>query len=104
MNKTETASSAPAELLAPDESLLLRLRQAAMVERNELTRFQMREAADNLSIAIGHLNEVPTTLAMQNLNGRWMVALRVLGRANGSPDDGQNGSGLKDGALLAVAA
>lgn len=88
-----------------DTSILLTLRDAAKVERDELVRFNLKLIADELADALKANADDPTPANMIKLNGKWAQGMRMLdfaGRRNGAPTG--NGAGLKEGALLQVAA
>ena len=59
-------------------NFVLQLRNAAMIERNGLTAFQLREIADELSVAIDVLAIKRSTVAMQTLNCVWARAVKIL--------------------------
>lgn len=65
----------------PHKSLLLQLRDAAMVERNTLTKHQMKEAADGLSVALSAHNVQPNGHNLSVVNGLWSRGVRLLGLA-----------------------
>lgn len=103
----ETEFTPPAvvpDLIEPNESLLLRLREAAKTDRDEPIRLLLRRAADNLQDAVGRVAKLPTKDSMTNLNGCWSQAIRALGQAKGPPENTTHGAGLGEGALLAEAA
>lgn len=85
-----------------DKSLLLTLFEAAQVDRDELTRFQLRAARNDLDAAIIGLGKTFTPDAMIAVNGAWAHAMRVLDRARGPAGGPVSGGGLKDGAMLAA--
>lgn len=66
--------------------LLLELRNAAKIERDSLTAFNMRKAADELDIAMREFKDTSTGAALTTLNGCWSRGLRMLGRASPAPD------------------
>jgi hypothetical protein len=76
-----------------DKSLLLQLRDAAKVERDELTRFNMRTVADDLSVAIRAFQTTPTGTNLTTLQGLWVRGIRVLSFAN--PIDPSTSGGAK---------
>jgi hypothetical protein len=84
-----------------NKSLLFHLREAARVESNELTKWKLKDVADNLDTAITTFAADPTTDNMIAVNGLWSRAYRMLGPdgvTGGKP--GGNGAGLTEGALL----
>jgi len=79
------------------KSLLLQLRDAAKVERDELTRFNMRTAADELDVALRAFKDAPNGSNLAIINGLWARGVRVLGFATAiDPNPG--------GAKMSVAA
>lgn len=87
----------------PTKSFLLELRDAAKDCPNVLTRKLLRDAADDLDRAIAALNDNPTVENMQTLNGKWVLAVRVLKTATVTPPpSGTSGAGEPDKVLLAA--
>lgn len=81
-------------------TLLFQLREAARVEHDELVKFNLKHAADQLSESCAKFAVDPTTAQLQVVNGYWSHAVRMLdyaGRRNGG---GTTGAGLKESALL----
>lgn len=87
-----------------EQTLLLQLRNAAMQERNELVRYNLKLAADLIDQALTRFTADPTTSRLATLQSEWSNGLRVLGYAGKTSYPGGNGSGLTEGALLAEAA
>lgn len=86
-----------------DKSMLLILREAAQVERNTLTKYHLRNSADDLQAAMLAFAALPSREHMQALNGCWARATRMLSQAGKSPPiGGAGGAGLKEGAQLAA--
>jgi len=85
-------------------TLLLELREAARVERDQLVKFNLKHVADELAGLIKAFAEDPTDVNLRNLNGKWSYAVRLLGYAGRTGDPNGKGSGLKEGALLAKVA
>lgn len=102
MSVIHNAPTAP--IIGPDDSILKRLRDAAMVERNELIRFLLRGEADKIDAGIKAMAKKPTPQSMIDLNGMWVTAINVLAKAGGPPGNGGNSGGPTEGALLQVAA
>lgn len=75
-----------------DTSLLLQLRDAAKVERDELTRFRMRQTADALSQAIAAFKDSSNCNTLTEVNAQWARGIRVLGFATAVDP---NGGGAK---------
>lgn len=72
-----------------DVSLLLQLRNAAKVERDELIKFKMRRAADDLDVALKTFTIAPNGANLLAVNGLWASGVRVLGFATVTdPQDG----------------
>lgn len=59
-------------------NFVLQLRDAAKVETNILTRKLLHDIATELSTAIDVLAMKRSTTAMQNLNGVWVRAVKIL--------------------------
>ena len=85
-------------------TLLLKLREAARVERDKLIQFNLRLVADELDKAIRAFAADPTATALSFVNGHWANGTRLLTFATTRGDGGSTGAGLKEGAQLAVAA
>lgn len=85
-------------------TFLLDLRKHAMNERNTDAKQQVQLIADQIERAISDLQKYPSHENLISLNGLWARAHRYLteGHSGSAPTTG--GAGLKDGALLALAA
>jgi hypothetical protein len=68
----------------PDQSLSPQLRQASQNERDELVRFQLRQAADELDDALRAFTFTPSSNHLATLQGMWARGIRTLGNA-GTP-------------------
>lgn len=84
-----------------NESLLLKLRDAARIEKDELIRFNLKLIADQLDEAIRDFTKVPTGDNLTAVNGYWSHGLRMLSFAGKRNGPGGAGGGLKEGAKLA---
>lgn len=88
-----------------DKTLLFQLREAARVEYDELVRFNLKHAADQLDDAVTKFAAEPTQARLIDVNGFWAHGVRMLDNAGRrKPRNGGNGAGLKEGALLAAVA
>lgn len=59
-------------------NFLQHLRETARVCPRPLLAKQVRDAADDLDIALSTLTRDPTTENLQRVNGRWAYAVRML--------------------------
>lgn len=85
-------------------TFLLELRDTAKECADVRTRNALRKSADNLASALAALAKSPTRENMEDVNGRWAFAERVLRVANEGKDDGPRGGALRDAAELQRAA
>jgi hypothetical protein len=65
----------------PNTHLVTQLRDAAVLERDELVRFKLKESADNLLAALVNFSTVPTGELLATLNSEWAHGVRILGTA-----------------------
>lgn len=70
-----------------NDSFLFQLRDLARTEPNARMRNLLKGAADKLDLALKQAVLMPTRAAMQDLNGCWAFAERVLKEVT-RPDDG----------------
>lgn len=82
-------------------SIMLQLRTAALSETNVLHRKNMRDCADNISKALGLLQQMPENEVMRELNCWWARGMRLLDLHTPVGDDGGGGTGLRETRLAA---
>lgn len=75
-----------------EETILLRLRNAAKFCRDEKHREKIKYLADTIQVQIDMLKRDPIDINLALLNGYWAHALRTLKQTGNNEDDGGGGA------------
>lgn len=86
----------------PTRPLAAQLSEAARREYDELIKWNLEHARDQLVDAIGRFEKNPTGENLTLVNGFWIAGIRMLGNAGKRQPPG--GAGLRDAAKLTEAA
>lgn len=80
----------------PAPNMLKRLRDAALLTRDEMQRFHLKTMADGLQAALDALHNDATQEAMIAVNGLWVRAVWLLERTDDGKDLPPRGGAMRE--------